>query len=128
MQPEDPLALEIGFRLISLVDQAQGGELLNRIGGIRKKFAKEMGFLPSVVHISDSMSLSPEGYRILIKGAEVGRGLSYPGKWMAINPGGAEAELEGIATEEPAFGLPAVWIDEAQKRGSTSLWLYRGRR
>ncbi|UNH31817.1 flagellar biosynthesis protein FlhA [Moellerella wisconsensis] len=115
VQPEDPLALEIGFRLISLVDQAQGGELLNRIGGIRKKFAKEMGFLPSVVHISDSMSLSPEGYRILIKGAEVGRGLSYPGKWMAINPGGAEAELEGIATEEPAFGLPAVWIDEAQK-------------
>ena len=115
VKPEDPLALEIGFRLISLVDQAQNGELLNRIGGIRKKFAKEMGFLPSVVHISDSMSLGSEEYRILIKGAEIGRGEAYPGKWMAINPGGAEGELDGIETQEPAFGLPAIWIDEAQK-------------
>lgn len=115
VKPEDPLALEIGFRLISLVDQEQNGELLNRIGGIRKKFAKEMGFLPSVVHISDSMSLGSEEYRILIKGAEIGRGEAYPGKLMAINPGGAEGELEGIETQEPAFGLPAVWIDEAQK-------------
>lgn len=113
VQPEDPLGMEIGYRLIPLVDQGQNGELLNRIGGIRKKFAKEMGYLPPVLHIRDNMALKPESYRILMKGVEIGRGEAYPGRWLAINPGGAVGELTGDATQEPAFGLPAVWIDEA---------------
>jgi flagellar biosynthesis protein FlhA len=107
----DPLGLEVGYRLISLVDKNQDGELLKRIKGIRKKFAQEVGFLAPVVHIRDNLELRPNAYRITLKGVEVGSGDAYPGQWLAINPGQVSAPLLGTNTKDPAFGLPAVWID-----------------
>ncbi|UBM39417.1 flagellar biosynthesis protein FlhA [Hafnia paralvei] len=113
VQLADPLGLEVGYRLIPMVDFQQNGELLGRIRSIRKKFAQTMGFLPPVVHIRDNLELSPSGYRILLKGIEAGRGEAHPGRWLAINPGSAAGTLEGEATVDPAFGLPAIWIDNA---------------
>jgi len=109
--PVDLLGLEVGYRLISLVDHAQNGELLHRIRSLRKKFAQDVGYLPPVVHIRDNLELQPDEYRILLSGAEVGRGVATPGKWLAIDPGGVAMELSGPRTTDPAFGLPAVWID-----------------
>ncbi|TNH43946.1 flagellar biosynthesis protein FlhA [Photorhabdus luminescens] len=113
VQLEDPLGMEVGYRLIPMVDFRQNGELLGRISGIRKKFAQEMGYLPPVVHIRDNLELAPAGYRILMKGVEIGRGEAHPGRWLAINPGGAVGELPGDITKDPAFGLSAVWIDDS---------------
>lgn len=107
----DPLGLEVGYRLISLVDHAQNGELLHRIRSLRKKFAQDVGFLPPVVHIRDNLELKPNDYRILLFGVEVGRGSAQPGQWLAIDPGGVTMKLPGAVTTDPAFGLPAVWID-----------------
>jgi flagellar biosynthesis protein FlhA len=107
----DTLGLEVGYRLIPLVDKNSDGELLKRIKSIRKKFAQEIGFLPPVIHIRDNLELRPNGYRITLKGVEVGVGEAYPGQWLAINPGQVSAALPGTATQDPAFGLPAVWID-----------------
>ena len=107
----DPLELEVGYRLISLVDHAQNGELLHRIRSLRKKFAQDVGFLPPVVHIRDNLELKPNDYRILLFGVEVGRGVATPGQWLAIDPGGVAMSLPGTPTTDPAFGLPAVWID-----------------
>jgi flagellar biosynthesis protein FlhA len=107
----DPLGLEVGYRLIPLVDRNTDGELLKRIKGIRKKFAQEIGFLPPVIHIRDNLELRPNGYRIALKGVEVGVGEAFPGQWLAINPGQVTATLPGSPTQDPAFGLPAVWID-----------------
>jgi flagellar biosynthesis protein FlhA len=107
----DPLGLEVGYRLIPLVDHAQNGELLHRIRSLRKKFAQEIGFLTPVVHIRDNLDLKPTDYRILLSGVEVGRGAATPGQWLAIDPGGASMELPGTKTTDPAFGLPAVWVD-----------------
>ncbi len=107
----DPLGLEVGYRLISLVDHSQNGELLHRIRSLRKKFAQDVGFLPPVVHIRDNLELKPNEYRILLSGVEVGRGTSTPGQWLAIDPGGVSMKLPGTPTTDPAFGLPAVWID-----------------
>ncbi|MEM6159007.1 flagellar biosynthesis protein FlhA [Erwinia sp. P6884] len=115
VQLEDSLGMEVGYRLIPMVDNTQDGELLGRIRSIRKKFAQEMGFLPPVVHIRDNMDLPPARYRILMKGVEIGSGDAYPGRWMAINPGTAAGTLPGEATVDPAFGLAAVWIDSALK-------------
>ncbi len=115
VQLEDPLGMEVGYRLIPMVDFQQNGELLGRIRSIRKKFAQETGFLPPVVHIRDNLELQPASYRILLKGVEMGRGEAFPGRWMAINPGNAAGELVGEITHDPAFGLPAVWIDSALK-------------
>ncbi|WP_261653426.1 flagellar biosynthesis protein FlhA [Erwinia mallotivora] len=112
---EDSLGMEVGYRLIPMVDHMQDGELLGRIRSIRKKFAQEMGFLPPVVHIRDNMELPPARYRILMKGVEIGSGDSYPGRWMAINPGTAAGTLPGEATVDPAFGLAAIWINSALK-------------
>ena len=122
--PVDALGLEVGYRLIPLVDQGQGGELLRRIKGIRKKFAQEVGFLPPPVHIRDNLELRPAGYRITLKGVEVGTGEALPGQFLAINPGMASGALPGPATSDPAFGLPATWIDsglreQAQGMGYT---------
>lgn len=89
VQLEDTLGMEVGYRLIPMVDSQQDGELLGRIRSIRKKFAQEMGFLPPVVHIRDNMDLPPARYRILLKGVEIGSGDAYPGRWLAINPGTA---------------------------------------
>ena len=111
----DVLGLEVGYRLIPMVDKAQDGELLRRIRGIRKKFAKEVGFLVSSVHIRDNLELKPNAYRILLKGVEVGQGEAFPSNLLAINPGRVTGQLPGSATKDPAFGLPAVWIDLTQR-------------
>lgn len=115
VQLEDPLGMEVGYRLIPMVDNQQNGELLGRIRSIRKKFAQEMGFLPPVIHIRDNMELPPAHYRILMKGVEIGGGEAYPGRWLAINPGTAAGTLPGETTTDPAFGLAAVWIESALK-------------
>ncbi|MFZ2294700.1 MAG: flagellar biosynthesis protein FlhA [Polaromonas sp.] len=107
----DPLGLEVGYRLISLVDRAQNGELLGRIKSIRKKFAQDIGFLVPVVHIRDNLEIKPNAYVVRLKGVEIGRGEASPGQWMAINPGQVSATLPGTQTKDPAFGLPAIWID-----------------
>lgn len=111
--PLDVLGLEVGYRLIPLVDKAQDGELLRRIRGIRKKFAQEVGFLVSPVHIRDNLELKPNAYRILLKGVEIGQGEAFPGNLLAINPGRVAGQLPGVVTKDPAFGLPAVWIETA---------------
>jgi flagellar biosynthesis protein FlhA len=114
--PVDTLGLEVGFRLIALVDKARGGELLARIKGVRKKFAQEVGFLPPAVHIRDNLvDLKPGMYRMTLRGAVVGEGEAHPGLFLAINPGGARQQLPGTATTDPAFGLPAVWIEERHR-------------
>jgi flagellar biosynthesis protein FlhA len=111
--PIDVLGLEVGYRLIPLVDKSQDGELLRRIRGIRKKFAQEVGFLVAPVHIRDNLELKPNAYRILLKGVEAGRGEAFPGQYLAINPGRVVGTLAGTPTKDPAFGLDAVWIDPA---------------
>ncbi|MDR2837710.1 MAG: flagellar biosynthesis protein FlhA [Azonexus sp.] len=113
--PLDVLGLEVGYRLIPLVDKSQDGELLRRIRGIRKKFAQEVGFLVSPVHIRDNLELKPNAYRILLKGVEVGAGEAYAGQFLAINPGRVAGALNGTTTVDPAFGLQAVWIDAGQR-------------
>ena len=120
----DVLGLEVGYRLISLVDKTQDGDLLRRIKGIRKKFTQDIGFLPPAVHIRDNLELRPNGYRITLKGVEIGSGESYPNQFLAINPGSVSGDLIGNPTRDPAFGLPAVWIeegirDQAQMMGYT---------
>jgi flagellar biosynthesis protein FlhA len=122
--PVDTLGLEVGYRLIPLVDKTQGGELLKRIKGIRKKFAQEVGFLSPPVHIRDNLELKPSGYRIALKGVEIGAGEAHAGQFLAINPGMVTGTLPGTVTSDPAFGLPATWIDaslrdEAQAMGYT---------
>ena len=122
--PVDTLGLEVGYRLIPLVDKAQQGDLLKRINGIRKKFAQEVGFLPPTVHIRDNLELRPNAYRITLKGAVVGHGEAYGGMYLAINPGRVTTALPGTATRDPAFGLPAVWVEaglreQAQTNGYT---------
>jgi flagellar biosynthesis protein FlhA len=111
--PLDVLGLEVGYRLIPLVDKSQDGELLRRIRGIRKKFAQEVGFLVSPVHIRDNLELKPNAYKILLKGVDIGEGEVFPGSLLAINPGRVAGQVAGTATKDPAFGLPAVWIDAA---------------
>ncbi len=120
----DVLGLEVGYRLISLVDKAQDGDLLRRIKGIRKKFTQDIGFLPPAIHIRDNLDLRPNAYRITLKGAEIGSGEAFTGMFLAINPGNASGPLQGNATRDPAFGLPAVWIEAslreyAQAQGYT---------
>ncbi|MBI3375641.1 MAG: flagellar biosynthesis protein FlhA [Betaproteobacteria bacterium] len=111
----DVLGLEVGFRLITLVDRAQGGELLKRIKAIRRKFAQDVGFLPPAVHIRDNLELKPNAYRVLLKGVVAGEGEVYSGMHLAINPGRVSQSLPGAPTTDPAFGLPAVWIDAGQR-------------
>ena len=113
--PVDTLGLEVGYRLITLVDKSREGDLLSRIKGVRRKFAQEVGFLPPPVHIRDNLELRPSQYRISLRGAVVGEAEAFPGMWLAINPGHATQKLIGTATTDPAFGLPAVWIEERQK-------------
>ncbi|OJW88475.1 flagellar biosynthesis protein FlhA [Thiobacillus sp. 65-1402] len=122
--PIDTLGLEVGYRLIPLVDSATDGELVRRIKGIRKKFAREIGFLPPAVHIRDNLEINPNSYRITLKGVEIGSGEVRTGLFLAIDPGNITASLPGIATRDPAFDLPAVWIEsglreQAQAMGYT---------
>jgi flagellar biosynthesis protein FlhA len=115
VMPVDILGLEVGYRLIPLVDKAQDGELLRRIKGVRKKFAQEIGYLPPSVHIRDNLELRPNGYRITIKGVSIGAGEVNIGQYLAINPGNVSGSLPGAATSDPAFGLPALWIEAGQR-------------
>ncbi len=115
VQLVDTLGMEVGHRLISLVDDQQQGELLGRIKSVRKKFAQEVGFLPPVVHIRDNLELPPNTYSITLKGGEVGRAEIHPDRWLAINPGQVTGTVEGIDTTDPAFGLPALWIQSDQR-------------
>ncbi|NIE76512.1 flagellar biosynthesis protein FlhA [Pantoea sp. Tr-811] len=108
----ETLSLRVGHRLIPLVDVRQQGELSTRIKSLRKKFAQDVGFLPPVVHVRDNLELPPNTYIISLKGVEVGRGEIYPGKWLAINPGKVTGQLEGKEAVDPAFGLPAIWIEQ----------------
>ncbi|MFQ1042370.1 flagellar biosynthesis protein FlhA [Gilliamella sp. CG16] len=118
---EDILAMEVGYGLIPMVDQTQNGELLGRIRSLRKKFAQTFGFLPPQVHIRDNLSLAPYQYKLFIKGGEIGKGEIVNNKWLAINPGNVAETIDGIPTTEPAFGLPAVWIDASNKENAQIL-------
>lgn len=118
LQPVDQLGLELGYRLIALVDKNRQGDLLTRIKGVRRKFAQEVGFLPPAVHVRDNLELKPSGYRITLRGVIAGESEAFPGMYLAINPGGITTPLIGTATTDPAFGLPAHWIDERQKEAA----------
>ncbi len=122
--PVDMVGLEVGYRLIPLVDKAQGGELLSRIKGVRKKLSQELGFLLPSVHIRDNLDLLPNVYRITLMGVTISEAEVHPERELAINPGQVFGSLEGIAAKDPAFGLDAVWIepglkDQAQTLGYT---------
>jgi flagellar biosynthesis protein FlhA len=119
--PVDVLGLEVGYRLIPLVDAAADGELLKRIRAIRKKFAQDIGFLPPSVHIRDNLELKPSQYRVLLKGVAIGEGEAFTGLWLAINPGGISQALPGTSTRDPAFGLPATWIEARNKESAQVL-------
>ena len=112
--PVDPVGLEVGYGLIPLVDRNQGGQLLTRIKGVRKKISQDLGFLVQPVHIRDNLDLGPNVYRISILGVPVAEAEVQPGKELAINPGTVHGELRGTSTTDPAFGLEAVWIDPSQ--------------
>ena len=115
LQPVDLLGLELGYRLIAMVDKNRQGDLLTRIKGVRKKFAQEVGFLPPAVHVRDNLELRPSGYRITLRGVVVGEGEVFPGMFLAIDPGGIGTPLIGTPTTDPAFGLPAHWIEDKQR-------------
>ncbi|WP_206484716.1 flagellar biosynthesis protein FlhA [Thalassotalea sp. G2M2-11] len=117
----DIVGLEIGYRLIPLVDKAQGGELLNRIKGVRKKLSQEFGFLVPAVHIRDNLDLDPNSYQISLMGVTVGEAEIRHDHDLAINPGQVYGKLDGIATKDPAFGLDAVWINQSQREQAQAL-------
>ncbi|MCF6434725.1 flagellar biosynthesis protein FlhA [Pseudoalteromonas sp. MMG022] len=121
VQPVDVIGLEVGYRLIPLVDQSQGGELLNRIKGVRKKLSQELGFLVPPVHIRDNLELDPNAYNITLMGVGSGEGELKHGDELAINPGQVFGPIKGIETKDPAFGLDAVWIKPEQKDEAHSL-------
>lgn len=114
VMPVDIIGLEVGYQLIPLVDRNQGGELLNRIKGVRKKLSQELGFLVPAVHIRDNLDLAPNQYRITLMGVSTGEANVYYDKEMAINPGQVFGQVQGIATRDPAFGLEAVWVAKEQ--------------
>lgn len=124
VQSVDVLGLEVGYRLIPMVDQAQNGQLLDRIKGVRRKVSQELGFLVPSVHIRDNLDLKPNEYRVMLMGVAAGEGEVYADKELAINPGQVFGEIAGIQTKDPTFGLDAVWInsseqDQAQALGYT---------
>ena len=119
--PVDMIGLEVGYRLIPMVDKAQGGALLGRIKGVRKKLSQEMGFLVPAVHIRDNLELLPNAYRIQLMGVTMGEAEVYPDRELAINPGQVFGRLEGLECRDPAFGLDAVWIERAQHERAQTL-------
>jgi flagellar biosynthesis protein FlhA len=121
VQPVDVIGLEVGYRLIPMVDKSQGGELLGRIKGVRKKLSQEMGFLVPSVHIRDNLDLNPTGYRISLMGVSMAEADVYPDRELAINPGQVFGTLEGVKTQDPAFGLEAVWINPNQREQAQTL-------
>ncbi|HHL45169.1 MAG TPA: flagellar biosynthesis protein FlhA, partial [Gammaproteobacteria bacterium] len=119
--PVDVVGLEVGYRLIPLVDKSQGGQLMERIKGVRKKLSQDLGFLIPAVHIRDNLDLAPHAYRITLMGVTVGEAEIEINKELAINPGQVHGEIKGVVTEDPSFGLPAVWIDPAQRDEAQAL-------
>ena len=117
----DPIGLEVGYRLIPLVDKSQGGQLMARIKGVRKKLSQELGFLVPAVHIRDNLDLSPTAYRVTLLGVTVGEAEIYPDREMAINPGQVYGQLTGIKTTDPAFGLEALWIEPGRREEAQGL-------
>lgn len=115
LPPVDPVGLEVGYRLIPLVDKNQGGELMTRIKGIRKKISQELGFLVPPVHIRDNLDLAPTAYQITLFGVTFGEAEVHPERMLAINPGQVFGNVDGIKTQDPAFGLEAVWIEPSQR-------------
>ena len=121
VMPVDAIGLEVGYRLIPMVDKAQGGQLMSRIKGVRKKLSQDLGFLIPPVHIRDNLDLAPNVYRIALMGVSVGEAEVHPEHDMAINPGQVFGEIKGIKTKDPAFGLPAVWINQDEKENAQTL-------
>jgi flagellar biosynthesis protein FlhA len=121
VQPVDLLGLEVGYRLVPLVNKNQNGDLLARIRGVRRKLSQDLGFLVPAVHIRDNLDLSPNGYRINLGGVPMGEGQVYPEREMAINPGRVFGQLKGIATKDPAFGMEAVWIEPSAREHAQTL-------
>ena len=121
VEPVDLIGLEVGYRLIPLVDRNQGGELMGRIKGVRKKLSEELGFLVQAVHIRDNLELGPNSYRITVLGAPVGESEVFPDRELAINPGQVSGTLPGSATKDPAFGLEAVWIEKSRHEQAQAL-------
>ncbi len=116
----DPISVEVGYALVSIVDEKQGGTLLTRVRAIRRQIATETGVVVSPVRIADNLQLGPRGYSILIKGVEVARGELHAERLLAINPGTATRTLDGVQTKEPAFGLPATWVGNDQRESAAA--------
>ncbi|WP_409523791.1 flagellar biosynthesis protein FlhA [Nitrincola sp. MINF-07-Sa-05] len=121
VMPVDMIGLEVGYRLIPMVDKMQGGQLLSRIKGVRKKLSQDLGFLVPSVHIRDNLDLMPGAYRITLMGVISGESEVYPDRELAINPGQVFGTLKGVAVKDPAFGLDAVWIEKGQKEHAQTL-------
>ena len=121
IRPVEPLALEVGYRLIALVDKAQGGELLARLKGVRRKLTQDLGFLIPAVHVRDNLELAPGQYRVLVHGVPVASGELHPDRELALDPGRVFGPLDGIPGKDPAFGLDAVWIVPGQRAHAESL-------
>jgi len=117
----DPVGLEVGYRLVPLVDREQGGELMGRIKGVRKKLSQSLGFLVAPVHIRDNLELSPAQYRLSLFGVPCAEGEVRPDRELAINPGNVSAPVQGLETVDPAFGMPAVWIDPASREHAQTM-------
>jgi flagellar biosynthesis protein FlhA len=123
LSPVDALGLEVGYRLIPLVDRAQGGELMARIKGVRRKLTQELGFLIPPVHIRDNLEFSPGAYRILLQGVPIGAGDIHPDRELALNPGRIPVNIDGLPTRDPAFGLDALWIAPGARPQAEALGL-----
>jgi flagellar biosynthesis protein FlhA len=119
--PVDIIGLEVGYRLIPLVDRAQGGQMMDRIKGVRKKLSQELGFLIQPVHIRDNLELAPNAYRILLMGVPLGEAEIYPDRDLAINPGRVFGTVQGVETRDPAFGLEAAWIQPSERDNAQTL-------
>ena len=121
VQPVDLIGLEVGYRLVPLVDKKQNGDLLARVKGVRRKLSQDLGFLIPAVHIRDNLDLAPNVYRINLGGVPVGESVIYPERELAINPGRVFGPIQGISTRDPAFGMDAVWIDPATRDHAQTL-------
>jgi flagellar biosynthesis protein FlhA len=121
VRPVDVIGLEVGYRLVPLVDKTKGGDLLARIRGIRRKLTQELGFLVQAVHIRDNLELGPNSYRIRLAGVAIGESIVHPDRELAINPGRVFGQLNGLVTRDPAFGMEAVWIEPSMREHAQSL-------
>jgi flagellar biosynthesis protein FlhA len=121
VRPVDAVGLEVGYRLVPLVDRTKGGDLLARIRGIRRKLTQELGFLVQAVHIRDNLELGPNTYRIRLAGVAIGESVVHPDRELAINPGRVFGPVNGLVTHDPAFGMEAVWIEPNLREHAQSL-------